>query len=563
MIIDAIDHYLNNHSPSADEVEVLRRIRLRRQAHDDFKAGFDARMNQGFVRIERVSRADPVMLFGQNVPSYAFNRITVSRGMDDEHGQRIPGESLLTALISEESLAQLMLSSNRSNRNIAMTLESVLGDTLPERRGLGRRTSSDLLSEQIDEFHDRRADLLQGLQAEVNGLERGLSKKAAEEYLSILQRIRPRDETSFLLRRHAENLQNDLVKYRVEAANAALNITDIMKEVEKVKRIGVNTHEPDITDLELARNANPILDCAMKLYRPDEARICQKAVKAYFNLKLMEAFPEGIDYDVDVDDPHGQRLRKAVPWNSRNEVDTEPLESIAVLASSLGNEHTNKSRARADGYGMTASTSYISGGDTDLHSSFPATDNGHFSLRFHVGILEEGFGNERIQEAGTFLELGMSPEDMMTALRGHPTGAPIPCSLDRVTMQSVPRVTYESEITRAIQGGDESDDCLHARNRLEGILQAAEEIIRAGAKSAGSRRHLQQLISEAGDHLEVAIEAEAESISYRANRLNAEVQSMARSAMALIEDYVMEKHDFSLLALTAAPDNETIETYDP
>lgn len=561
MILEAINHYLRQGDPSDREREVLKTLGVRAASHRDFHASFPPDMNRGFMRIERVASARPVVLFGQNVPSYAYNRIVISRGAEGPEGKPVPGKTLMTALISEESLAQLMLSPNRSNKRIGLTAESFLGDVLPPRQGRGRRSSSDLLNEAIGGTSDRRIAAVKELQSVVNGLQKGIGKLARQEMAGILRQIAAEGDAEFVLERHSENLQKDLVQYRVEAASAALSVSDILDDIDRTRLLGAPEPEFDITDLELARNSNPMLDCAMMMYRPEEALLCQKVMKLYIEKALQEAFPEGINYHADIDDPHGQILRKAVPWGSKRDVDTKRLEAMVSMSSTFGNPHTNRTRAIADGYGLTATSSYISGGDADLHSSFPAVGNGHFCLRFHVGLLSESFGNEDINEGHTFLELGMSPEDMMTALRGHPTGADIPCSLDRITGVSVPRPPFESEITRAISDRGDSPDYLSAKKALGATISEVREIILDGARTTADRRQLQTLVSLLDDHLSQFVTVEQDNISESADRMSREVASMARSAFALIDDHVQKKHGVSLASLAADPkqDDLTIE----
>ncbi|MFX4300296.1 hypothetical protein [Pseudosulfitobacter pseudonitzschiae] len=562
MIIEAIDHYLSHGSPSQADRDILEVLRKRRLAHRDFVASFDPKMNQGFLRIERVTSARPVLLFGQNVPSYAYNRVIVSRGVDGPDGKRIPGKSLVTALISEESLAQLMLSPNRSNNKIGLTAESFLGDFLPPREGKGRRSSSDLLGEAIDNSSERRKEAVRALQERVNALRGGIGKSAMSDIVSLLGQIAAQGDTSFLLERHTENLQRDLVQYRVEAASAALNISDLLADVDRIRLLGVSDPDFDITDLDRARNSNPILDAAMMQYRPSEAIACQKALKSYALSMIEDIFPEGLNYNVNVDDPHGKILRQAIPWGSSKHADTSRLEKAVTMASSLGNVHLNKSRGIADGYGLTASSSYISGGDTNLHASFPSTGNGHFCLRLHVGILSESFGNEDIEEGSTFIEVGMSTEDMMTALRGHPTGSDIPCSLDRILGNSVPRVTYESELTYAISDPGQDPEYLSVKRDLDKMIGEVKELVLGGAKTVKDRRRLQDLTSELQDEVERFSVADGNNIRNRAGRLNQEVSSMAREAIASIDDHVQKKHGVSLASLGADPrdGNLTIES---
>ena len=578
MLLNAINHYLKHHTPENSEIDILHRMCARQQAHKHFQDSFDDLMNQAFIRIERVTRAEPVLLFGQHMPSFAFNRISINRGTNDESGARIPGDSLLTALISEESLARLMLSTNRTNNRIALTLESALGEMLPTDKRHTRKTSNTLLEESIAENHKKRMLALYKLKTRINELDKAPGKKLSEDYIHVLDSIR-RIDTSFMLQRHSENLGNDMVQYRIEAANAALNIASLLKDAERLKLLeGPEPDPADIIDVELARNDNPLLDHAMTLYRPEEALICRKAVLFCLGDQINKAFPEGLDYDIEESDPQGQRLNRAMSRNDGNKVNFELLEKLAGLASTLGNSYSNETRAKADGYGLTASVSRVSGGNiNDLHSSVPVTEHEQFSLRISAGIIEEDFGSEEIRESGTFLELGLSTEDLMTALRGHPTGDFTPCSLDWLGSRRINRISYKTELNREIDeaatadrsGSPESITADYDRSRFECHLQDAKSILHNGARTAGERRRLKDLLTQAYDVMEKVLKDETDEILSRANRMNSHAGTMARSAMSSINDHVQKEHGVNLVLfddgagqngkLVKGPENEEMQ----
>lgn len=549
MLVKAIDYYLKIRDVPRLDRSLLRAVRERRLSHTAFLESLDPQANRGFLRIERVVSARPVTLFGQNAPSYAFNRISVSLGKDGPDGRRVPGKTLMSALISEESLAQLMLSPNRSNNKIALTSETYLGEALPPICDSGRQSSSRLLEDAISSTSGRRLGAAAELMRMTTGLDKPISKARALDMRHLLERVLSDGDASFVLTRHAENLQKDLVQYRVEASSAALNIQEIAADLEQVRRLGCEEQLPDIPDLEVARNSNPLLDSAMDLYRPEEALACRDAMRCYMAASIQKNFPEGLDYDVMRDDPHAKILRNSLTWDMRGKVNITHLEKMAAMISSFGNEHVNEVRQKVDGYGLTASCSHISGGGLNLHSSFPTNDMGYFALRIHVGVLEESFGNEDIREGATFIELGLSPEDMMTALRGHPTGDDIPCSIDRLIGRGLPRVPHMTEIDRAIQHDGGAPGFLQARRSLQSLVSQASRIIESGAKKVADRRALEGLMPRIHEATEVLNAADAENIADRANDMNAQVRDMAREAISRIDEYVVEKHGISLTEL--------------
>jgi hypothetical protein len=557
MLNSAIEHYIRSGTPSQEDLHVLRRIVLRRRAHDALFDRLGEKANMGFLRIEKVASPEPVTLFGQNAPSYAYNRIVIRFG-EDRDGGRVPGAPLMSALISEESLAQLMLSPNRTNGRVGLTSDSFLGEKLPSFEGGGRTSSTDLLEGAIASSGERRLTGVRALQDAVNGLDRGINKKTAQEMEQLLRHVIPGSDAGFLLQRHAENLEKDLVQYKVEASSAALNLNQILSEIETLRRLGHSGDAHDITDLEAARNTNPMLDVAMDRLRQDEALICQKAVKSYLEARIRSVFPEGLDYNIDQDDPYGRSLKESIPFSQRDSEGVESLKRLATLSSDLGNDARNSSRDQADGYSLTASCAFISGGSKNLHSSFPAGDAGHFTLRFHIGMIEERFGGEHIQEGSTFLEIGLSMEDMMTALRGHPAGEYIPCSLDRVAQRGLERVPAGGVIDKVIADEGEDRRLSGLREDIKPLVSEARDIIRSGARKSSERKYLADIVSRLGDLVEALNEAEADNIAYRADQMNAQVHTMAKDALSVINDHVVEKYGVGLHQIGQDPDMDNL-----
>ena len=552
MTIKAIDNYLEYGAPTADDRKILNRIQARHEAHENFVAGFDDRMNQAFLRIERVAKAEPTRLFGQNTPSCAFNRVIISRGVDDENGERIPGESLLTALISEESLSRMMLSTNREDNNVGLTLETALGEKLPPVTSFGRQTSDDLLENSIAESNAEKINKFKDLQARINKIDKKINRKTKEDLLGILAFLRPGDSDSdFLLRRHVENLSKDLVEYQTEAANAALNISDIIKDGERLKLLqGSEPDDCDITDPELARCNNPILDCAMEFYRPEEARIYRQAILFDLQDKLRKLFPDGIPLDVQVDDYHGKKMDNVLDRESIEPKTGKAMIEQAGLAADLNSEHQNRTRGLADGIGLTGMISRVRGGNVkDLHSSVPNAGDAYFTFRLSVGIQQTDFGNERIRQGGTIVELGLSGEDLMTAFRGTPDGKPVPCSLDHIVGRDIPRILREDEISRILDENKPGDDMVSGvreRDDLEDALYAATDIIRNGVSTMAQRQDLRDVLVQMEGALNKVIANENENISNRADLLTQEVESRARSSMDSINDYIRDKHGIDL-----------------
>lgn len=541
---DILNHHAKTADLGPDEKRILDRLLSRAQAQEDMIPQ-TVHASRGFMRIERVAQAKPVSLFGQSVGSFAHNRIVVHFGTEGDDGTTAPGAPLMTALISEESLAQLMMSPNRSNAHVALTAESWLGETMPNWEGKKIRPDDllDAAMEKTLRSRRRAADALKKMAADMKS---GISKAKQQDMKILLDQVLAKGDAAFRLERHKDNLQRTLVQNRVEASTAALNLPGIARAAQE-DPLSLEGGS-DITDPELARDRNGLLDAAMERYRLPEAELAYEATISYMRHILAQDHPD-CTYVPGPDDPHGQKLRNALRDEDRAAV--KKLEGLASLAASLSNPHTNERRAAADGFALTASTAFIGGGEADLHSSFPATDGGYFTLRIETAHVENSFGNEKIRDGSRVVELGLSPEDMMTALRGHPTGADIPCSIDNVGGISLPRHKLESEIEAVIQSDPARGDVAEARRSLETLISQANAIIQDGAKRAADRKELTDLIERIDLTMETFSEVELRDVQGRAGAMNHLVQEMNQGALKAINEYVLEHHGTELPMMIA------------
>ena len=534
-----LNHYTQTTDLEPGEQHIVARLKRREDAQNAIVPD-TPHASRGFLRIERVANAVPVSLFGQSVRSFAHNRIAVCFGVEGEGGETVPGAPLMTALISEESLAQLMMSPNRSNKNIALTAETWLGEVMPE--WCDEKSSPDsLLDTAMDETLSSRRGAVDALKRIGRDLKAPLSKSGQRDMKNLLDQVLAKGDAKFRLERHSDNLQRILVQNRVEASTAALNIDGIARSAQSEPLLleGVS----QITNPEMARDINGMLNAAMERYTPQEAEVYFKATVIYMQKILDEYFPD-CNYVPGSDDPHGQILRSALRNGDRDRV--RQLEQLANLAANLVNPHVNELRAAADGHGLTASCAFIAGGDFALHASFPSADRGYFSMRIETATIENDFGNEKIRDGSLIVELGLSPEDMMTALRGHPTGADIPCSIDNVAGISLSRPKLESDLEAIVKSGASNATVKEALTELMDLTSEAMALIKGGAKRAADRKLLENLLERIDLSMETYSAFELREVQDRAGRMNNIVRDMNRNSLQAINDYVLARNGCEL-----------------
>jgi hypothetical protein len=546
-----LNHYLLDVELDPGEKHILGRLIARQKAHDAIVPD-DPHASRGFLRIERVAKSEPVSLFGQSVRSFAHNRIVICFGVEGEGGETVPGAPLMTALISEESLAQLMMSPNRSNQNVALTAESWLGETMPQ--WSDRRPSPDeLLDAAMGDTLASRRGAVDALKLKASDLKGPLSKARQRDMAILLDQVLAKSDAKFRLQRHSDNLQRILVQSRVEASTAALNIDGIARSAQSEPLLLEGGAE--ITDPSLARDRNGMLNAAMERYTPEEAKLAYKAVITFMQKIIKDDFPD-CAYVPGSNDPHGQRLRMALRDDDRARA--KQLEHLASLAANLANPHVDERRAAADGHGLTASCAFIEGGDHALHASFPSANRGFFSFRIETAVVENSFGNEKIRDGSRIVELGLSPEDMMTALRGHPTGADIPCSIDNVAGISLSRPKLEGNLEAIVNSGAADPIGDETLAEFTGLIAQAKDVIKSGAKRASDRKQLEDLV----DRIDIAMEAfsgfELRNVQDRARSMNDIVQDMNRKSLQSINDYVLERNGSDLPMILSQYDDDAL-----
>ncbi len=543
-----LEHYVKTSEPDENQRRIIQRLRSRLDAHASILPETE-HAGRGFLRIERVAKAEPVPLFGQNVPSFAHNRVVVCFGTEGDAGLTVSGAPLMSALISEESLAQLMLSPNRTNGHVALTAESWLGETMPLWQGVKTRPD-DLLDAAMSETLQARRDAVDALKEMASEGKGAISKARQQDMKHLLDRVMSKGDAKFRLERHAENLQRILVQNRVEASTAALNLEGIARAARG--EVSLLEGGSDITNPSLARDKNGMLNAAMERFTPQEAQVAYLATLSYMGSILDEKHPD-ITYTPSSEDPHGQNIRAILRGVDPYEV--KELERLASLAGHLGNPYVNEKRELTDGQCLTASCSFISGGSEALHSSFPATDHGYFALRIETAYFENSFGNEKIRQGSTILELGLSPEDMMTALRGHPTGADIPCSIDHVAGIAVPRPKFPGDLEVIIKSDAVDPSVITARGELHQLVADASEMIAGGAKRVSDRQALGRMMEQIDLAMEEFSGVELRDVQSRADHMGALVNEMNRSALKSINDYVFDRHGCELPMINSSRDH--------
>lgn len=427
-----------------------------------------------FIKLERIFGADPVDLFGQEAPSLAHNKITVYRSRRD--GELIPGDVIMSALVSEQAITTLMLSSNQGGNNIPATACNLGGEDIPPYApgdSMHDIAFDDARAKALAKIEDALADVLGSLKNVTNGA----ARKKALNFLDQLEKVTAnKGELGFYLRSRSESYGAKRVDLVSEAAHAALHADRIMA-MEPMRIAG-----PRGFDAEEARITNPMLNSVLDHWTMDETQ----AVAALVILELERI--EDI-HDIDMASVLGKDGRMASPRDIKGDVEgKKAIEDIRDLANNSLNKYVLAGRAQHTAHCLGMSITGSQGYAGFMHSSLPATGGKFFTLRLGAAYEEGSFGTREIRAAsGNVIEVKMTSDDLMMMFRGHPTGAPTPCTLCslagsyKALPESVPHPIMDrmKEVVQQVESNPETIKLRGLTSRIRDLIMnsgSAEEI---------------------------------------------------------------------------------------
>lgn len=485
MLIDLIRSYLseNRETIAADGVQIagLRRLVAAEKARLTFLRA-DPRLSQGFLRVERVASGEPVALWGSDVPSHAFNRIEIFAGRDDpESGKRLPGERLVSMLLTEGDLTNLIMRQNRGDNDVCVTLESAGTFDLGPFEGEAddpRGGMEGNLQDTRDSFEARVPAIAERLR----GARLPLSAKLIGELVRDLGATDMSQNFSYHIESYHEVLSKKLVALQIEATHTALNASRIMAAREAL-RLAPPEPVQSASEERLAaeRLVNPVLNACAGYYDPSEIEALLPVLEWRFarlgpELGMAEIDPSTIG-------PHGRHLKSHVQRVKPSL--TEEVDWLCSLHNRLTNPHVRAAESARSPRMLTVSTSLVSGSRHGLHSEFGRV--GHDLLTFRVATAgrDEDHGRSRVREVRQIVELRLTPEEFMLAVRGHPSGEPVRCDISWALGGVVDCIDYVSDADLEIDrsASDMKAEAKESRRMAKDIAAR----IRAGVSNRSER----------------------------------------------------------------------------
>ena len=520
-----IETWITTSNPTSDDLKIAARIVKAEQARDAFFAS-DPRASQGFIRVDRVFASDPVALFGQTAPSLAHNRISIHRGMDDpDTGERVPGDAIFTALLSEASLTNLMMNQNRGETDVAMTTESAngvrLGPFTPD-----RAQYDDLFEDMLSRTSGQTSENISALITSISQAKLPLSAKASETLINTLRRVGNADDTVFVLERHLQNLANERVQYQVEAAHTAFHIGSVLGARESTLQLGA-PEGPTPVDIARERVHNPILNALTCTFDDDECRVMAAAVRVSI-AKICDKL--AITYDP-TGDMHGSRFKK--DFLTRDETIKKQVVTLCILLNTCENTSVIERRSQTTPWQVTGVITSTQGEFSGLHSDFARVDSGYFRLSLATASEEVSFGNPKIRSGDEFLNLVLTSEDLMMALRGHPSGDFTRCTLLRCFGNAVPHEDYINRFDAVIK----TDSDLSKGPEHDSVNACLAQIRASVSSGITTRAHRDALVKDLHD-LRVAVNYFVASKHNKARHNAAEISEMVRTDLLEVIDQI-------------------------
>lgn len=461
--------------------EFLRRQDARQSfAYPEHLTSLEAQ--SGFIRFERVFCTQPMNLFGQDSASLAHTLITIYRATGSGEGDMEVGEPVFSARMSEKSLTEAVLLSNRG-RGHPMTVTR-LGDLdLPDRPKQQLRATHSAEVYTQEQSRDI-AQALDDLDHVISNQPKRPTPELREATQTVGYKARDLMSTSFPMTQHLESMGKLRSEILTEAAHAALHSE---KVGAALSRQLTALPAPEPMNWFDAAATNPMVDQALDAL-PSElhtalrilivAEIKALAADRAEVMSLISLDEDGVEIPVF---PSDRDLGSVIGWDAEKKGVKAPVNAMKSIWNWADNPHIAESREKYNPGQACLSATQMSGWMGHLHSSLPPTDGSYFSLEINSAWEQESLGgNEILEQHNPLVKIEIAAEDLMTALRGHPEGLPTPCSVynlcgiykPRADRPTPPLLQDISDIDKAIRNTPEVQALIKSIDDLNALVSA-------------------------------------------------------------------------------------------
>lgn len=498
----------------------------------------DLEAQSGFLLFEKEFCDRPVALFGQDVPSIAHTRIRIFRATGDGKGPMEIGKEIFSARISEKSLTDSILATGRGCSGSPITVTRLGDFLLPEHRPARKRP------ERVAESHRKRhdADISHALDNIRLLLDTGLTRsnrELREAVGSLSFRARDIANTSFILDRHLEAANKQREDLLTEAAYTALHAGRVVDALsQSVERIGSRA-DPDWDQVSAAHPmVHRALDPMTKAWRDAIGTLLVAEIE-----RLCATHPKLRGWITDnpaggppVAFPSDRGISSAIAWGEDRETTRTWITALARLSNHVFNPHIHEARAFRSPSQGSLQVSRRHGWTGDIHASFPPATSDFFALSMAAAQPDDGLGSEDLRSDTTpLIEVEMTSQDLMTALRGHPEGLPVPCSIRSlcgVWRRAAPRP--RAPLVEKISGHEETVGKLPEVQNLVAAIEDLKTLVASKRSGKGWRADVADRLDDIEERFEVAKAGIADHLREGRTMVEAEVEANTRQMLASI-----------------------------
>lgn len=426
--------------------------------------------SSGFVEIARVFSADPVMLFGQDTPAMAYSRMTITKAVRTPEGGFVPGDVVFQARLSDRALTLLIMESNQGRTQSTLTGERLGAFALPAYTPPATKPADAAFDDERTSASEPLRTAYQNLRTTLEqGASAKIRKQAAADLARLVGRMEEKGGVDYMLEQRVDSLAKRRVEMVSEVAHAALHAEKLVHAMQQ-PRLAAPVVEP--VDFNQARNAHPMLDASMEPMNPQERAVVLRLLE----LERDDALRSGGSANAFGGEtlktwPQGQALS---PFGPEAKKRIDALSTVAREAI-----HRDKS---IDPRCFSMGIVWTQGWPGFLHASLPSTSGRYATLHIESAWMESSHADARVQSAHhPVLEIMLAPDDLMMALRGHPTGAMTPCTFRTLASSYVPaeKRSRTSVIGEAGKRAEARIAAADETKALENAIQAVADRLEA------------------------------------------------------------------------------------
>jgi hypothetical protein len=511
----------------------------RAQAAQEF--GYPSDMSQlqaqtGYVLFEREFSPTPMVLFGQDVKSLAHTHMHIFRADVGPEGEFVQGKKVFSARISEKSLTEAMLLSNSSD-GAPLTITQLGDFVLPVHQS--ENTKVDRSAEAYrDEQMQNMDDALSALRAEMDLKPQRTNANLKGTVATIGYKIRDMLSTKFAFERHLENMSIMRSEVLTEAAHAALHAKRIG---DALRNKQATLPPPAPIDWDEVASKHPMVDTqldhlsddlkeALRILIVEEIRALAETYEGFRSwVKQIDGKERGVF-------PESRERTAAAGYGSESQALRKYIDELAMLSNWAFNPHIDEDRPKRRPTQASLSVTQRSGWRGDIHSALPPSDGAYFAMTVRPAWDDLELGRGRVQSASERLvEIEMVAEDLMTALRGHPEGHSVPCSIRALCgawrrAEARPMHKVSADIEEFTAGVESTAEVQHLRQSFACL----EELVNAKRSGQKWRDELQSALLD----VEAAIAAARQSVDHGLTsgrqKINAHVVQSAEEILSSI-----------------------------